>query len=71
MAIAIASASACASACASATTMAIVGKVLSIRRSFALNCPHFIDKHEEGGGFVNVASSHHCSLNMCTCMRKT
>ena len=26
--------------------MAIAGKVFSIRRSFALNCLHFIDKHE-------------------------
>ena len=33
-----------------ATTMAIASKVLSIRRSFALNCLHFIDKHEGGDG---------------------
>ena len=47
-----------------ATTLAIAGKVLSISRSFALNCLHFIDKHEEGEGilrFVYVALSGLCA----------
>ena len=38
-----------------ATTMAIASKVLSIRRSFALNCLHFIDKHEVKGARASYA----------------
>ena len=58
-----------------ATTLPIAGKVLSISRSFALNCLHFIDKHEQAEGikrFIYVALSGRCTPDdMCTCMRKT